>query len=160
MFLSRPLISALSFKVCTLLSLSLALGPLFCLTARREWSDWSEAERFDGACRSLLNHVIIILWSFNLSIHLTGIQDYGQIDRLMGSVNTGFTNWTSRCPLGLWSFHVKSEASAYSFFLGFSPRKSNVLLIFICSLDTRVPNWILTGFFCCDCWLFLRCLHN
>lgn len=71
----------------------------------------------------------------------------------MGSVNTGLTNWTSRCPLGLWSFHIRSEAFTwgwnllmYSFFLGFSPRKSNVLLIFICSPATRVPNWILPGF--------------
>lgn len=71
----------------------------------------------------------------------------------MGSVNTGLTNWTSRRPLGLCSFHVKSEAFTwgwnllmYSFFLGFSPRKTNVLLIFICSPATRVPNWLLTVF--------------
>lgn len=81
-------------------SISCISTSFFRLTARREWSDCCEAERFGGACRGLLNHVIIILWSFSLSIHLTGVLDYRQIDRLMGSVNTGLTNWTSRRPLG------------------------------------------------------------
>lgn len=38
--------------------------------------------------------------------------------------------------------------------LGISPRKSNVVLIFICPPATRVSNWTLLGFRC-DCCLFL-----
>lgn len=76
-FLSRPLISALSFKVCTLLSLSPALGPLFSSDSsqRMEWLVWGREvrQRLQKPAEPC-NYYPVVLQPVHSSDRSTGLQ--------------------------------------------------------------------------------------